>query len=401
MRTELLLSEISAISQKYNLINQKTGGYFNVFDIANIASDEVTICRVLYELLNPRGNHYQGANYLKLFVENILRIHDFDFKSATVYREYVIDQNRRIDLVIQNEKHFIPIEVKIHAGEQERQCYDYYKMAKNSNVYYLTLFGTPPSLYSAKGLTLIEAENFREVTPISFEKDILNWLYSCASQRETLIIAPIREILLQLIAVVRKLTGQLEEATEMEIKELLMKSGENMRNAFAIESSLKECKISLMYKLFSTLENELAQKGMNKVNIYDYDGDKIKNFYERKGSTFPGISYLYKENIKPDLDIIFRIEIDERLFCGFCIAYKKESGKQRLSADQIKTLIPHIEPLIDDWWAYWEYIPNNSKNSAPNFKYPDPQNSYFQLYDEAYFNAFIADCVIRITTLFR
>lgn len=31
MNIELLLQEVSAISKKYDLINQKTGGYFNIF----------------------------------------------------------------------------------------------------------------------------------------------------------------------------------------------------------------------------------------------------------------------------------------------------------------------------------------------------------------------------------
>lgn len=41
MNIELLLAEISEISKKYNLINQKTGGHFNIFEIAGIDSDEV------------------------------------------------------------------------------------------------------------------------------------------------------------------------------------------------------------------------------------------------------------------------------------------------------------------------------------------------------------------------
>lgn len=48
-----------------------------------------------------------------------------------VIKEYVIDNDHRIDIVIQNVRFFIPIEVKIYAGEQEGQCYDYYEYAKN------------------------------------------------------------------------------------------------------------------------------------------------------------------------------------------------------------------------------------------------------------------------------
>ncbi|HAE91818.1 MAG TPA: hypothetical protein DCG60_04115, partial [Tissierella sp.] len=93
MNIELLLHEISAISKKHDLINQKTGGYFNIFKITNIASDEVTICRVLYELLSPSGSHYQGTTYLKIFIEEVLKIEmsESELGSATVYREPWID----------------------------------------------------------------------------------------------------------------------------------------------------------------------------------------------------------------------------------------------------------------------------------------------------------------------
>ncbi len=84
MSVELLLSEVSHISKKYELINQKTGGYFNIFDIANISNDEVFVCKFIHELINPRGSHYQGYTYLKLFVENVLsmRFKNSDYKKV-------------------------------------------------------------------------------------------------------------------------------------------------------------------------------------------------------------------------------------------------------------------------------------------------------------------------------
>ena len=86
---EFLLAEISEISNKYSLINQKTGGHFNIFEIAGINSDEVKICKVLYELLNPRGSHFQGYTYLKLFAENVLHFafSDSEYQGAKIYQE--------------------------------------------------------------------------------------------------------------------------------------------------------------------------------------------------------------------------------------------------------------------------------------------------------------------------
>ena len=67
-----------------------------------------------------------------------------------VHKELAIDNDRRIDIVIENTCFFIPIEVKIYAGEQEGQCYDYFQNAKNSQIVYLTRFGDIPSEYSRK-----------------------------------------------------------------------------------------------------------------------------------------------------------------------------------------------------------------------------------------------------------
>ena len=63
---------------------------------------------------------------------------------TVVTKEYVTDHDRRIDIVIRNADYFIPVEVKIYAGEQQGQCFDYFKYAKNAPIVYLTPFGTPP-----------------------------------------------------------------------------------------------------------------------------------------------------------------------------------------------------------------------------------------------------------------
>ena len=127
MQEEIMLRQAAAISEKYELLRKETGSNFNIFEIANIATNEVKICRVIYELLSPLGCHYQGSIYLKLFMEKVLGIENVDeaeLKSAKVYRERVIKNDRRIDLLIETDKRMIPIEVKIYAKEQSDQCYD-------------------------------------------------------------------------------------------------------------------------------------------------------------------------------------------------------------------------------------------------------------------------------------
>ena len=90
-----LLLEISKLSARIKQINESTGGLFNIFDITSVSHDEVTICRVIYEFINPKGSHCQKGKYLKMFCEKVLGL-DFSLEicnKATVYREYVIAEN--------------------------------------------------------------------------------------------------------------------------------------------------------------------------------------------------------------------------------------------------------------------------------------------------------------------
>lgn len=395
MNSELLIEKVSTIMKNNELIQQKTGGYFNVFEITNIAHDEVRICRFLYDLLNPKGRHYQGDIYLKLFIEHVLqfRLPLTELQQVNVYREYIIENNRRIDLVIQTPNYLIPIEVKIFAADQENQCADYLKVAKNSKVYYLTRLGEMPSETS-----ILEKEH---ITPISFSQDIINWLVRCLEHHETIKVAPIRELLLQFIATIRNFTDQLEDVQEMEINKVLTASSSSMRSAFAIEKSLKGAKTNLLKYIFKELEMRI---GMEKLhNKYDYEfnnSKKIETFYDFKSSTCPGISYLYKRNVKQGVDIWFRLEIEHYLDAGFVTAVNGEFSQQVLTENEIKLYIPHLDANILNWWAYWEHLPVDDENQVPNFKYPDDENVYFNLFDEVYLKEFIEKSMERIEMIF-
>lgn len=395
-----LLKEIQAISKKYELINQKTGGYFNIFEITNISTDEIAICRVLYELLSPNGSHYQGNIYLKLFIKNVLQLNltDQELLTAKVHREYIIDYGRRIDIVIETDQRFIPIEVKIYAKDQENQCYNYYKKAINSKVYYLTRFGESPSESSAGKLTHTE-NGYLEIINISFSNDILKWLNKCLEYKETIVIAPIREIILQFSSIIHKFTNKIEDDKDMEIQKVLMASSENMSIGLEVEKSLKYCKIAMIEKIFETIESNINEQKLE--NEYDYrynDSQKINNYYNNKSSTYPGISYLYKKDIKKDIDIWVRLEIDHRIFIGYCVAYNNKSGKHMLTEDEIRHYI-NIEPCIDNWWAYWEYVPDDMESRCPNFK--DFNDAYIDLFDEEKFQEFIKSCISKINELLR
>lgn len=89
-----------------------------------------------------------------------------------IIKEFVINSERRIDIVIRNAC-FSPTEVKIYASVQKGQCYDYYEYAKtvdsDASIVYLTRFGNMPSLYSREknGDEIVPSH---KITCISWER---------------------------------------------------------------------------------------------------------------------------------------------------------------------------------------------------------------------------------------
>ena len=101
----------------------------NIFKALRVAQDEVLMCRFLADLLDPKGRKPAGNKpdtaFLKSFLEVLLQMDSAKLKNlerTCVMTEYLIDNGRRIDIMLQHPQFSIPIEVKIHAGDQEAQC---------------------------------------------------------------------------------------------------------------------------------------------------------------------------------------------------------------------------------------------------------------------------------------
>lgn len=104
---------------------------YNIFKVLEVSRREVILCRFIADLLDPNGSHGLGITPLTIFVSEVLKRGDVtvDERYFQVETEYLIDNNRRIDIVIRDVKNNIvfPIEVKIDAKDQDAQLSDYYK----------------------------------------------------------------------------------------------------------------------------------------------------------------------------------------------------------------------------------------------------------------------------------
>ena len=376
---EHLLKTVQSIRDKHDAINRSNGASFNIFNITNISTDEVRICRIIKELIDPTGSHYQGDIYLRLFIKHVLHmeqeIAERDYASAIVHRELLIKQDRRIDLFIEIGDKKIPIEVKIYAGDQDQQCQDYYSYALNSKIFYLTLDGHMPSKESIGTLK-------REcICSISFQNEIITWLNACLNTSETIRIGSIREIIIQVIDILKMLTGKREEGLEMELQKLIMTSKENMKNADLLRKAAEQVEYEMLSKVLLALDHRIEKRyGLKRlINAMDFQQSKTAH---------SGINYFLHKLDMPGYELWLRVENDASgLYAGLIITENSERTPATVTATKnLRTVITDGTLNSTSWWLTWRYL-FDTDGKRPDFK--SHNETYYDLADDTYFESFV------------
>ena len=257
-------------------LSKHKGDKFNIFSILGIQRKEVeTHSFLLYELMNPKGSHFQKELYLKIFIEEVLKIDDFEFINVKVDREKIIpNSKRKIDFTIENNKYYIAIEMKIDANDQKEQIFDYYKYLENQckepKLYYLTLDGKEASENSSKGV---------EYEKISFSYHILNFIEKSIEKSASLPI--IRESLIQYQNTIKNITNQTTQELQMEAIKII-DNPEVARAATELSKSLAyawgEKELYFWDKLEDKIKEYLRLNNLDKkgwiISFYD---DEIRS----------------------------------------------------------------------------------------------------------------------------
>ncbi len=126
----------------------------NIFKIINMADKEIVHSDMLAWLFNPYENHNLNDKVLKEILMQLskkdaeyINLLLLDYSDLEVYREYTIDNGRRIDILMEskNNKVIFIIENKIWSGEGDNQLEDYknYIDEKYSDYNRIFLFLTP------------------------------------------------------------------------------------------------------------------------------------------------------------------------------------------------------------------------------------------------------------------
>ena len=320
-----LLSKISESCKEFSSYVPLSG--YNIFNVLEIRKKEVIMCRFLADLLSPEGQHKCGILFLKSFLQDVLkeyRMSDTLLAHTDVIKEFGIDNERRIDIVIQNAYFLIPMEVKIYAGEQKGQCYDYYKNAKNSPIIYLTRFGDIPSENSRKKIDRTDVLPLDKIKCISWKDDICDWLTGLLGQLDE----PIRSMVMQYIDAIHIITDERNKKTLEKSLEVLYESPEYFSAGIEIEKAMKPAKLNLIRLVFDDFKEEMktvtTKYGLElekDANYYVYDEKCNEKFYDGNGSTYPGLNYLVKKAKfrEKNLQMWFRIEVEYNLYAGITI----------------------------------------------------------------------------------
>lgn len=405
---ETLLSRASAIVEELNAAKANSDETFNIFNITGFASDEVKVCRMLAEILSPDGKHKRGVSFLDSFINNVLGLdlEAQELDEAWVYTECHTDQERRIDIVIETAKRFIPIEVKLYAVDQQGQCKHYYDFANSmgkpikSLVYYLTIDGHLPQGDGCNGLTPKKnVDGYEELVALSFKKDICTWLEDIITKPEVVSSKVLSTNIGQFKNFLEEITGNMSREEKKRYSEVIAESSKTFEAACAIAENLETAKENMLLKLFDALDNAMkafAMEGDRLTNEFDYkynECEAIKKFYQ-KNKTYPALTYRYK-TIDDSKEVWLRIEVDHRLFFGFVLSENNENpGKLVLSDDEIKKLMNMDRLYKDGWWFYWEYLSSDDEDKSPNFV--TPNDVLIKLFDQEYFDKFVRDCIHQI-----
>lgn len=349
----------------------------NIFKALRVAQDEVLMCRFLADLLDPKGRKPAGNKpdtaFLKSFLEVLLQMDSAKLKNlerTCVMTEYLIDNGRRIDIMLQHPQFSIPIEVKIHAGDQEAQCYDYHFYARNAKLVYLTKSNEmKPSLWTMQSKDKRNTLEESAVTCISW-KSICTWLEEWREK-------------------------QPEPGQNAELLEQVRQYIEAIEWFLANPKRLP-ADSSLACAVLEAFKEAIDRKAIAEPYQLEWLEDSYKSYCsaelkkEKKTDLqrlnfCPGVNYKVKaeglEFSDPNREVWFRIEAsdDGYLVGGFCLVEKKrENGWMPVKVDDVametvKKQFPAFRVIASrsNWWFVWRYSNGKqavSYDDVPNFK---------------------------------
>lgn len=278
------LNQVKQLIESFEKQRELSGENFNIFSIMSMESDEIfTHSAIIAELLNPKGSHSLGTKPLELFYKIVLdeeKSSEDLKKFACLKEEHVgfISEDKteggRLDIVVKDayENGFV-IENKIYAGEQINQLQRYKNRYKNAKILYLTLEGV-----DSKQLKSVDGIKYY---PISYEKDIINWITECSKLAYDKPI--LRETLKQYLYLIKKLTNQTtDNQMSTEIIEIINKNFEASAEIYKnFEIALRQKQLEFLNSIKTEVLKKQTTSELGDVNFkIELTQKPEKDFFE-------------------------------------------------------------------------------------------------------------------------
>ena len=270
---------------------------FSVFNY--IYTDEMMLSRIIADLLNPQGDHAQGAAFLKLFISLLLDeelTHSLLLETADVSTEVqtlYIGKARRMDIYIKaktidSEQSFgLCIENKPFAADQKDQLQDYaVELAKRHSIkskddpywhlVYLNRDGTDPSEYSVDNKTLEQWKHQGCFSNLNYPQ-LIEWLNQCKAVSQNPQVNTFLDAFSSYI--MQTFSGFKDMSESHQIVDLILNNQNSLQSALAISNHMQQVKQQLMLTLFEQLQLECHPKSW-KIKNMDLESGLIYSGFE-------------------------------------------------------------------------------------------------------------------------
>ncbi len=278
-----LFSLLENIAKKQDGQKKRGLNNYNMVNVVRKATHEVGMhSNIIFSLINPDGEHFQGDLFLNVFIEKVIlpklglkKLEDFG-EVYSVEAEELTEENRRIDFTIKSENYLIGIEMKVNASDLRHQVSHYYaQLEKESTgqevyIFYLTKFGTGPSPISleVKKGEKTTFDPLKHMKMISFSDHILTWIN--ASQKEVNNITNLDMALKNYKEIVEKITNKYK-GNVVTIKEELLQNKNELKLALELDKVMNQIKADVLMSFFSKVIDSLKNNGYNEVVPADLD----------------------------------------------------------------------------------------------------------------------------------
>ena len=338
--------ELRALEIEKSRDAQRLAPNFSMFKY--IYTDEMMLSRMIADLLNPKGDHAQGAIFLSLFLQQLNNAPHYsllDIARTQVKTEVLTFRSqtqRRMDIYLEipytnsTNTFGICIENKPYAADQPNQLKDYaqelnFAHQDHWHIIYLTQNGREPSTASVPSATFNVWQQHNKCTLLAYPSLSL-WLSACAVEAKNNQVAIFLDTFSSFIT--SKFLG-IQDMSEYESIDKIIQQTPESQDAFM-----------QIYKHGVQIKNQLNKQVSVLRNLFniDYKRHKVSiNFHARNDYT-ELLSCLYF-----DLDVKdFKVFIDIYAYPNRYEISLAERSYDLNKTDQLNTRIKQFDVLYQD-----------------------------------------------------